>query len=235
MAIHHLGRQQRHERDHHRQPIPEQPLVVRRQVIVGGADGGQHHTDEEDRVRHPFAGGGEDGARARNDDQPARPTSRKPTFEATSKKFAPRHRAVVGEVVVVERLRNPRRSTAAATQNPWPPGCSGSASSHRLRAALAPAGSATPRAAAGGVPAWSGRHVDAEHVLAPQLPLRSPGGRGRSRRRCCRQTAPGLAGGLRLDARHCELVVVPMGTKSTSAVLTSSVLNCSAAAFLVAS
>ena len=40
-------RQDRHERDRHRQAIPEQPGVVRIPVVVGRAEAGQEHAEEK--------------------------------------------------------------------------------------------------------------------------------------------------------------------------------------------
>src|SRR4029434_4324636 len=60
-----------HEADGHGQPVPEKPRGVGRPVIVGGAQSGERHPREEQRVRPSLAG--IDAGRGRPDGRPPAP------------------------------------------------------------------------------------------------------------------------------------------------------------------
>ncbi len=67
-AIDHLSCNERHERDRHRQAIPEEPLVVRRQMVVARPERSQRHANKENRIGPALTRGLESRARVERHD-----------------------------------------------------------------------------------------------------------------------------------------------------------------------
>ena len=107
------ARQQRHEREGHRQAIPEERPVVRVPVVVAGAGGRQGHAGEEGPVGRRLRrveGGSPAGPAAvagEESGNPRRPTTRKGRLETTFRKFGtPKSGTRVGEGMVRGILRD---------------------------------------------------------------------------------------------------------------------------------
>jgi hypothetical protein len=129
------GGQQGHERHRHRQPVPDQPVVVRREVVVGGAEAGEQDAHEEDDVGPPLRGideGDGAGAEQRGDPEEAHDGERQVGQDVQRVRHA-QERAVVGEAVVRRVLRDGgneqgagRRQGEDGDERPPVPGSHGS-------------------------------------------------------------------------------------------------------------